>query len=72
MADITPSPTADGPFSLATPEVHADIQARATKLGMTNPRLAELAAQDKSFHEITRTLYEEANQTDTAGTSLNV
>jgi hypothetical protein len=68
MTDITPSPAADGPFILAIDEVRA----RAAKLGQTNPRLAELVAQGKSFIEIGQILHDEELAAHAAGASPNV
>jgi hypothetical protein len=71
MKDITPSPAADGPFSLVTDTNQVDLIARARKL--SNPRLAKLVSQGKSFDDITRILYkEEAALASAAGSSHHV
>jgi hypothetical protein len=48
MADITPSPAADGPFSLVTEVGHAAVTP------LTKPNIAQLVAEGKTPDEIMR------------------
>jgi hypothetical protein len=49
MADITPSPAADGPFSLVTDESKAALQPAPR---VPNPLISQLLAEGKTPDEI--------------------
>jgi hypothetical protein len=69
MADVTPSPAADGPFSLATESTAKELQPNPrTK----NPLIARLLSEGKSSDEIMRAVYEAALAAETAGSSTYV
>jgi hypothetical protein len=74
MKDITPSPAAEGPFTLATEHVLADgISTETRTHHSNNSRLIQLAREGKSIEEIGKILHdEEQGITHAAGSAPNV
>jgi hypothetical protein len=69
MADVTPSPAADGPFSLVTDETK---EALVPKPRTTNPLIAQLLSEGKTPDEIMRAVYEAQLAADSAGAAPHV
>jgi hypothetical protein len=73
MDDITPSPAADGPFTLVTEHTLADnVTTEKRTLPNITPRLLQLAKEGKTIQEIGEILYNEEAASHAAGSSLNV
>jgi hypothetical protein len=75
MADITPSPAAEGPFTLATEHTLSDGISKETRNHTFTPadhRLLRLSREGKTLTEIGEILYNEAIAAHTAGSAPNV
>jgi hypothetical protein len=72
MADVTPSPAADGPFTLASEHTLADGSTTEKRpIHITNLRLLQLSNEGKTLKEIAEILYNEEIASYTAGPSPN-
>jgi hypothetical protein len=72
MDDITPSPAADGPFTLIEHTLSDGTTKEKRPNHNINPRLLELTKQGKTLAEIGKILHDEELAAHTARTSLNV
>jgi hypothetical protein len=72
MADITPSPVAEGPFTLASDMTEATIRACAALLKITDPLLIDLMVQGVALRDMGSALLKQDMKALTAGPSPNV
>jgi CRISPR/Cas system CMR subunit Cmr4 (Cas7 group RAMP superfamily) len=72
MADVTPSPATDGPFTLVTEHTLADgVSKEMRSHSSSDSRLVQLAREGKSIEEIGRILHDEETL-NAAGPKPNV
>jgi hypothetical protein len=73
MDDVTPSPAADGPFTLATEHTLSDgITKEMRTLTTSSSRLVQLAMEGKSIAEIGEIMFKEEQLLHAAGSVPNV